>query len=103
MLALPQNYMNNSGVAVKQILAGRNIQPEKLLIVYDDLDIPLGEIRIRKGGGPGTHKGMASIVGRIRECPVLDYKLLILSHNTVRGAAGAAILNAEYLKTKGLL
>jgi len=48
-------------------------------------------------------KGMASVVGRIRECPVLDYKLLILSHNTVRGAAGAAILNAEYLKTKGLL
>ena len=48
-------------------------------------------------------KGMASIVGRIRECPVLDYKLVILSHNTVRGAAGAAILNAEYLKVKGYL
>ena len=48
-------------------------------------------------------KGMASIVGRVRECPVLDYKLLILSHNTIRGAAGAAILNAEYLKVKGLL
>ena len=48
-------------------------------------------------------KGMASIVGRIRECPVLDYKFLILSHNTIRGAAGAAILNAEYLKVKGLL
>ena len=48
-------------------------------------------------------KGMASIVGRVRECPVLDYKLLILSHNTIRGAAGAAILNAEYLKVKELL
>ncbi len=48
-------------------------------------------------------KGMASIVGRVRECPVLDYKFLILSHNTIRGAAGAAILNAEYLKVKGLL
>jgi aspartate-semialdehyde dehydrogenase len=48
-------------------------------------------------------KGMSSIVGRIRECPVLDYKFLILSHNTIRGAAGAAILNAEYLKVKGLL
>ena len=47
--------------------------------------------------------GMASIVGRIRECPVLDYKLVILSHNTVRGAAGAAILNAEYLQVKGFL
>jgi aspartate-semialdehyde dehydrogenase len=48
-------------------------------------------------------KGMACIVGRIRKCPVLDYKLVILSHNTVRGAAGAAILNAEYLKVKGFL
>ena len=48
-------------------------------------------------------KGMASIVGRIRECPVLDYKFLILSHNTIRGAAGAAILNSEYLKVKGML
>lgn len=48
-------------------------------------------------------KGMASMVGRIRECPVLDYKFTILSHNTIRGAAGAAILNAEYLKVKGLL
>lgn len=48
-------------------------------------------------------KGMASIVGRIRECSVLDYKFLILSHNTIRGAAGAAILNAEYLKVKGML
>jgi aspartate-semialdehyde dehydrogenase len=47
--------------------------------------------------------GMASIVGRIRECPVLDYKLIILSHNTVRGAAGAAILNAEYLKVNNFL
>jgi len=65
MLALPQNYMNNSGVAVKQILAGRNIRPEKLIVVYDDLDIPLGEIRIRKAGGAGTHKGMGSVVREI--------------------------------------
>ena len=47
--------------------------------------------------------GMACVIGRIRECPVLDYKFHILSHNTIRGAAGAAILNAEYLKVKGLL
>jgi aspartate-semialdehyde dehydrogenase len=46
---------------------------------------------------------MACVVGRIRPCPVLDYKFTVLSHNTVRGAAGAAILNAEYLKVKGLL
>jgi PTH1 family peptidyl-tRNA hydrolase len=65
MLALPQTYMNNSGVAVRRIMEGRNIKPEKLLVVYDDLDIPLGEIRIRKRGSSGTHKGMRSIVQEI--------------------------------------
>ena len=65
MLVLPQTYMNNSGVAVKQIMEGRNIQPGQLLVVYDDLDIPLGEIRVRKRGSSGTHKGMRSIVQEI--------------------------------------
>ena len=50
-----------------------------------------------------TGKGMSCVVGRIRECPILDYKFVVLSHNTIRGAAGAAILNAEYMKVKGLL
>lgn len=65
MLALPQTYMNNSGLAVKQIMEGRNLLPEQLFVVYDDLDIPLGEIRIRKRGSSGTHKGMGSIVQEI--------------------------------------
>jgi len=47
--------------------------------------------------------GMASIVGRIRPCPILDYKFVVLGHNTIRGAAGCAILNAELLKVKGYL
>ena len=45
--------------------------------------------------------GMSIVVGRIRPCPVLDLKFSILGHNTIRGAAGAAILNAELLKEKG--
>jgi len=47
--------------------------------------------------------GMVSVVGRIRQCKVLDYKYVVLSHNTIRGAAGAAILNAELLHVKGLI
>lgn len=46
---------------------------------------------------------MASVVGRVRECPVMGLKFVVLGHNTVRGAAGASILNAEYFKVKGLL
>ena len=47
--------------------------------------------------------GMAVFVGRLRECPALDYKFVALGHNTVRGAAGAAVLNAELMLSEGLL
>jgi aspartate-semialdehyde dehydrogenase len=48
-------------------------------------------------------RGMAVFVGRLRECPVLDWKFVALGHNTVRGAAGAAVLNAELMQCEGLL
>ena len=48
-------------------------------------------------------RGMAVFVGRLRECPVFDYKFIALGHNTVRGAAGAAVLNAELIHAEGLL
>ena len=47
--------------------------------------------------------GMAVYVGRLRECPALDYKFIALGHNTIRGAAGAAVLNAELMYSEGLL
>src|SRR6185312_5808646 len=46
-------------------------------------------------------RGMAAFVGRLRECPVLDYKFVALGHNTIRGAAGAAVLNAELMHSEG--
>lgn len=66
LLALPKTFMNRSGTAVRAALAGKEIAPERLIVVYDDLDIPLGEIRVRKTGRPGTHKGMISIVSEIQ-------------------------------------
>ncbi|MGD0201092.1 MAG: aspartate-semialdehyde dehydrogenase [Bryobacteraceae bacterium] len=48
-------------------------------------------------------RGMAAFVGRLRPCPVLDWKFVALGHNTVRGAAGAAVLNAELMHSEGLL
>ncbi len=47
--------------------------------------------------------GMTVFVGRLRECPVLDFKFVALGHNTIRGAAGAAVLNAELMYSEGLL
>jgi aspartate-semialdehyde dehydrogenase len=50
-----------------------------------------------------VERGMATVVGRLRPCPVLDYKFVLLGHNTIRGAAGASVLNAELLKVEGYL
>lgn len=65
VLAKPQTYMNKSGLAVKQIVVGYQLSPQDLIVVYDDLDIPIGQIRVRKEGRPGSHKGMSSIVAEI--------------------------------------
>lgn len=71
--------------------------PPQPIVVREENDRP--QPRFDRDEG----KGMACVVGRIRKCSILDYKFLVLSHNTIRGAAGAAILNAEYMKVKGYL
>jgi aspartate-semialdehyde dehydrogenase len=50
-----------------------------------------------------AERGMASVVGRVRPCPIMGIKYVLLGHNTIRGAAGASILNAELFKVEGLL
>ena len=65
LLALPRTFMNRSGLAVRAAMAGKAVRPDRLVVVYDDLDIPLGEIRVRKKGRPGSHKGMISVAGEI--------------------------------------
>ncbi len=62
VLALPQTYMNQSGLAVRELLAAYRTPPASALVVYDDLDIALGQIRVRQDGSPGSHKGLRSIV-----------------------------------------
>jgi aspartate-semialdehyde dehydrogenase len=67
------------------------------VVVLDAEDRPQPRRDVNAGNG------MAAVVGRIRECPLLDVKLTLLSHNLVRGAAGTALLNAELLAARGLL
>ena len=70
--------------------------PKKPIIVREEDDRPQARLDLMEG------KGMATTVGRIREDPLMDFKYVTLSHNTVRGAAGAALLNAELMKAKKL-
>ncbi len=66
LLAKPQTYMNLSGEAVREIADFYKIEPQKLIVIYDDIDIPTGTIRIRKKGSSGTHNGMRNILYHIK-------------------------------------
>lgn len=58
----PITFMNNSGIAVKDIVKRYNVDVEDLMVIYDDLDLKLGRIKIKKFGSGGTHNGMRSII-----------------------------------------
>ena len=62
VLAKPRTFMNNSGEAVRYLLARFHAQPSDLVIIYDEMDLPLGIIRLRPRGGTAGHQGMASII-----------------------------------------
>src|SRR6516164_5240212 len=71
--------------------------PEKPVVYVQASDRPQPRFDVDTGAG------MTAVVGRLRPCSVLDWKFTVLSHNTIRGAAGAAVLNAELLQAKGYL
>ncbi|WP_066634301.1 aminoacyl-tRNA hydrolase [Desulfolucanica intricata] len=62
ILAKPQTYMNLSGLAVASLLSWYKLSPEELLVVYDDFNLELGRLRLRKKGSAGGHNGMKSII-----------------------------------------
>lgn len=126
ILARPVTYMNNSGRAVKQLLAKYKADVSDLIIIYDDYDIPKGSIRIRPSGSAGTHNGMRSVISeigssdfvRIRvgirdgavNIPIInyvlsevkkeDYELFI---NACKKAARAAITLAEGVTVENVM
>lgn len=67
------------------------------IVVREEKDRPQARLDVE------TEAGMATVIGRVRPCPVLEFKYTALSHNTIRGAAGAALLNAELMKSEGYL
>jgi aspartate-semialdehyde dehydrogenase len=71
--------------------------PERPVVVRREINRPQPQL------DRNDQNGMATVVGRVRECPLLGIKFVLLGHNTVRGAAGASILNAEMFKVEGLL
>jgi len=94
------------GEAIVAAWNGYSAEPQKLklpsapevpIVYLEAADRPQPRFDVDRGAG------MTAAVGRLRPCGVLDWKFTVLSHNTIRGAAGAAVLNAELLKAKGYL
>ena len=71
--------------------------PERPIVVRREINRPQPQLDRH------DQNGMATVIGRVRECPLLGIKFVLLGHNTIRGAAGASILNAELFKVEGLL
>lgn len=65
LLLRPLTYMNRSGDAVREFLSKFSLFPQDILVVYDDADLPVGVLRLRGCGGPGTHRGMRSILAAV--------------------------------------
>ena len=62
ILLKPQTYMNLSGESIKEVVNFYNIEPKEIIVIYDDIDIEKGKIKLRKKGGAGSHNGMKSVV-----------------------------------------
>lgn len=75
ILLKPLSSMNRSGSVVKPIVSRYKVRPEDLLVIHDDLDLPLGKVRIRAGGGSAGHRGMESIISALRTSDIARIRI----------------------------
>ena len=75
ILAKPQTFMNNSGKAVKLLTKSHRLDPKNLIIVHDDIDLPLGKLKIVKNRGAAGHKGVQSIINEMKTKNFVRFRL----------------------------
>jgi PTH1 family peptidyl-tRNA hydrolase len=75
VLAQPQTYMNRSGYAARCLVERRGIEPFRVLVVFDEVHLPLGRLRLRPSGSPGGHRGMESVIENLRTAEVPRLRL----------------------------
>jgi PTH1 family peptidyl-tRNA hydrolase len=75
ILAKPITYMNLSGFAVQELVRKYKVEQSKFLVVYDDIDLPLGAIRIKQQGSAGTHNGMKDIVNKMGTTDIMRVRI----------------------------
>jgi PTH1 family peptidyl-tRNA hydrolase len=115
MLVKPQTFMNASGESVRPLTEYFDVAPERLLLIYDDVDIPVGALRIRGEGSAGTHNGMRSVIYHLRhdafprvrigigadrgEIPLYDWVLSGFSREHLDPIRSAVIRAADAVET----
>lgn len=95
LLAKPQTYMNNSGMAVLTLNTYYKIHNTDLIIIHDDLDLPLGKIKIRLGGAAGGHHGVESIIKYLGTDKFIRVRIGIGNIHALEGEKGRKHFDAE--------
>lgn len=94
ILAKPQTYMNLSGQAVQLLYNYYKLQPTDILVIYDDVEIPLGSLRIRTGGTSGGHNGISSILQELATLEVPRIRIGIKPEKPFMGALEDYVLGS---------
>jgi len=102
-LVKPQTYMNNSGLAVKMLTAYYNIHTTDLIIIHDDLDLPLGKIKVRLGGSGAGHHGVESIINTLGTDQFIRVRLGIGNEKSHSGEHKRISFSAENFVTEEFL
>src|SRR6056297_2560617 len=92
--------MNNSGRAVKKVAGYYNIPPENIVVIHDDLDLPLGELKINKDRGHGGHNGVISVIEKLGTKNFIRVRLGIDSENREPGSGKRFVLQKFNKKEK---
>lgn len=89
LLAKPETYMNHSGMSVRELVDKYEVDPEKdLLVIYDELDLPMGALRIRERGSSAGHNGMQSIINALQTQEVPRLRVGVAPDHPVKDGAG---------------
>ena len=103
ILCKPQTYMNLSGDSIIEIANFYKISPSNIIVIYDDIDLETGIIKIRKKGGPGGHNGMKSVVDRLGTEEFSRIRIgtgFCEDKNNLIGYVISKVSNEEYLKLR---
>ena len=101
VLARPQTYMNRSGYALRCLAEKRDLQAGEILVVFDDVHLPLGRIRFRKSGGPGGHRGMESVIQNLQSESISRLRLGVANREeALEGEALVAFVLSPFLETE---